>query len=99
MTGPDGDRMDRRVFLGTLTGGLLAARVAGAQPAEKVYRIGFVDAGSPPALNPAVAAGPGGPGDRVSRPRKLTPRRRHRGPRGPKAEGNEGQTRPGLLVG
>ena len=35
--------MDRRVFLGTLTGGLLAAPLAaGAQQAAKVYRIGYL---------------------------------------------------------
>ena len=35
--------MDRRVFLGTLTGGFLAAPLAvDAQPAGKVYRIGFL---------------------------------------------------------
>ena len=40
--------MDRRTFLGTLAGGLLAAPlVAGAQPAEKVYRIGVLTGGSP----------------------------------------------------
>ncbi len=35
--------MDRRVFLGTMAGGLLAAPLAGgAQPAGKVYRLGFL---------------------------------------------------------
>ncbi len=35
--------MDRRAFIGTLAGGLLAAPlVAGAQPAGKVWRIGFI---------------------------------------------------------
>jgi len=35
--------MDRRVFLGTLTGGLLAAPLAvGAQQAAKVHRIGYL---------------------------------------------------------
>ena len=35
--------MDRRAFLGTLAGGLLAAPLAArAQPAGKVYRIGFL---------------------------------------------------------
>ena len=39
--------MDRRAFIGTLAGGLLAAPlVAEAQPAGKVWRIGFVEAGS-----------------------------------------------------
>ena len=39
--------MDRRAFIGTLAGGLLAAPVAAeAQPAGKVWRIGFVEAGS-----------------------------------------------------
>jgi len=44
--------MDRRVFIGTLAGGLLAAPLAaGAQQAGKVWRIGYlipvVEAGSP----------------------------------------------------
>jgi putative ABC transport system substrate-binding protein len=40
--------MDRRMFLGTLAGGLLAAPLAaGAQPAGKVYRIGYIS-NSPP---------------------------------------------------
>ena len=35
--------MDRRTFIGTLTGSLLAAPLAAeAQPAGKVYRIGFL---------------------------------------------------------
>ena len=39
--------MDRRAFLGTLTGGLLAApSAAGAQQAGKVYRIGYLSTGS-----------------------------------------------------
>jgi putative ABC transport system substrate-binding protein len=42
--------MDRRAFLGTLTGGFLAAPLAAeAQPAGKVYRIGYLLAGRPPA--------------------------------------------------
>src|SRR5512135_3417874 len=41
--------MDRRTFMGTLAGGLLAARLAAeAQQAVKVYRIGFLRAGEPP---------------------------------------------------
>ena len=41
--------IDRRTFLGALSGGLLAAPLAaGAQPAGKVYRIGFLRQGSPP---------------------------------------------------
>jgi putative tryptophan/tyrosine transport system substrate-binding protein len=37
----------RRAFLGALTGGLLAApRLAGAQSAGKVYRVGYLTAGS-----------------------------------------------------
>ena len=37
----------RRTFLGTLAGGLLAAsRVAHAQPAGKVHRIGYLGSGS-----------------------------------------------------
>ena len=40
--------MDRRTFLGTLAGGLLAAPLAaGAQQARKVYRIGFISPTSP----------------------------------------------------
>jgi putative ABC transport system substrate-binding protein len=39
--------MDRRTFLGSLAGGLLAAPLAaGAQQAKKVYKIGYLDAGS-----------------------------------------------------
>lgn len=35
--------MDRRAFIGTMAGGLLATpRTAGAQQAEKVYRIVLV---------------------------------------------------------
>ena len=41
--------MNRRAFLGTLAGGLLAAPLAAqAQPAGKVYRIGFLRDGQPP---------------------------------------------------
>ena len=40
--------MDRRAFLGTLTGSFLAALATEAQQAEKVYRIGFLRAGPPP---------------------------------------------------
>jgi putative ABC transport system substrate-binding protein len=37
--------MDRRAFLGTLAGGMLAVpHVAHAQQTEKVYRIGILDA-------------------------------------------------------
>jgi putative ABC transport system substrate-binding protein len=40
--------MDRRTFLSTLTGGLLAAPLAAeAQPAAKVYRIGFLGNSTP----------------------------------------------------
>jgi putative tryptophan/tyrosine transport system substrate-binding protein len=40
--------MDRRSFLGTLAGGLLAAPLAAeAQPAAKVYRIGFLGNSTP----------------------------------------------------
>jgi len=39
--------MDRRAFIGTVAGGLLAAPLAGeAQPAGKVWRIGYLDQGS-----------------------------------------------------
>ena len=39
--------MNRRVFIGTVAGGLLAAPLAAeAQPAGKVWRIGYLDQGS-----------------------------------------------------
>jgi ABC-type uncharacterized transport system substrate-binding protein len=39
--------MDRRAFVGTLGGGLLAASIAaGAQSTKKIYRIGFLEAGA-----------------------------------------------------
>ncbi len=49
MPGGPGDRMmDRRAFLGTLAGALLAAPLAGrAQPAGKVWRIGYLSGNSP----------------------------------------------------
>ena len=41
-------KVDRRIFLGTMTGSLLAASLAAeAQPAKKVYRIGVILSGSP----------------------------------------------------
>jgi len=42
--------MDRRAFLGTLTGGLLATPLAvEAQQAAKVWRLGYLsDTGDPP---------------------------------------------------
>jgi putative ABC transport system substrate-binding protein len=44
--------MDRRMFLGTLAGGLLAAPLAaGAQQAGKVYRIGYLAPDSGPSLS------------------------------------------------
>src|ERR1700737_183802 len=46
--------MDRRTFLGTLAGGLLAAPLAGeAQQADKVYRIGIL--GNVPLSDPGSA--------------------------------------------
>ena len=40
--------VDRRAFIGTLAGGLLAAPLAvEAQPAGKVYRVGYVWIGAP----------------------------------------------------
>ena len=40
----DSSRMERRTFIASMTGGLLAApRVAEAQPAGRVYRIGLLD--------------------------------------------------------
>ena len=48
--------MNRRSFIGTLAGGLLAAPlVAEAQPAGKIYRIGYLSAGAPTS-NPLVSA-------------------------------------------
>ena len=48
--------MNRRSFIGTLAGGLLAAPlVAEAQPAGKIYRIGYLSAGAPTS-NPLVIA-------------------------------------------
>src|SRR5437773_2000350 len=42
-------RLERRAFIAMISGSLLAAPlVAGAQPAGKVYRIGFLRAGQPP---------------------------------------------------
>jgi ABC-type uncharacterized transport system substrate-binding protein len=42
--------MDRRTFIGTVVGGLLAGPLAaGAQQAVKMYRIGFLPAGASPA--------------------------------------------------
>jgi putative ABC transport system substrate-binding protein len=44
--------MDRRAFIGGLALGILAApRVARAQPARKVYRIGYVRAEPPPGVD------------------------------------------------
>ena len=41
--------MDRRTFLGTLAGALVAEPLAaGAQSAGKVYRVGFLRSGQPP---------------------------------------------------
>ena len=40
--------MDRRAFIGSLTGGLLAAKLAAAAQAGKVYRLGFLSQGQPP---------------------------------------------------
>ena len=46
--------MDRRAFLGTLAGGLLAAPLAAAaQTAGRVYRVGVLSPGSP---GPGIAA-------------------------------------------
>ena len=46
--------MDRRAFIGAVASGILAApRAAEAQQAGKVWRIGLLNAGSPPA-NPAI---------------------------------------------
>jgi putative ABC transport system substrate-binding protein len=45
--------VDRRAFLGSLTGGLLAApRAAEAQTAGKVYRIGYLLEGPPGQTSP-----------------------------------------------
>ncbi len=50
--------MDRRAFLGTLAGALLAAPLATAQEikAGKVYRLGMLTPGMSPASSPSVAA-------------------------------------------
>jgi len=50
--------MDRRAFIGTLTGAVLAAPlVARAQPAEKIFRIGWLgNVPPPPAMVPVTAA-------------------------------------------
>ena len=50
--------MDRRAFIGTLTGDVLAAPlVARAQPAEKIFRIGWLgNVPPPPAMVPVIAA-------------------------------------------
>jgi ABC-type uncharacterized transport system substrate-binding protein len=40
--------MDRRAFIGALGGGLLATPLLHAQNAERVYRIGWLDLGTPP---------------------------------------------------
>src|SRR5215470_17854790 len=40
--------MDRRRFIGALSGGLLATPLLYAQHAERVYRIGWLDLGVPP---------------------------------------------------
>ena len=46
--------MDRRAFLSTVIGSLLAAPLAAAaQPAEKVYRVGVLSPGNP---GPGIAA-------------------------------------------
>jgi putative ABC transport system substrate-binding protein len=46
--------VDRRIFLGVIAGGLLAAPFgAGAQPLDKVRRIGYLD-GASPSTNPAL---------------------------------------------
>ena len=46
--------MDRRAFIGTLAGGLLAAPLAAqAQPAGKAWRIGVLSAGSSSATREA----------------------------------------------
>jgi len=53
-----GDRvMDRRAFIGSLAGGLLAAPLAAAaQPAGKVYRVGILSPGGVP--DPSIATTP-----------------------------------------
>jgi putative ABC transport system substrate-binding protein len=49
--------MDRRAFIGTLAGGLLAAPLAaGAQQASKVYRIGFLSAATSSVSSPVLDA-------------------------------------------
>jgi putative ABC transport system substrate-binding protein len=49
--------MDRRAFIGTLTGGLLAAPlVAEAQQSARIYRLGYLGPGSGSTLPPALDA-------------------------------------------
>ena len=49
--------MDRRAFIGTMAGGLLAAPLAAeAQQAEKVYRIGYLGGQSESIDEPFLAA-------------------------------------------
>jgi len=45
--------MDRRGFIGRLSGGLLATPLIYAQNAERVYRIGWLDLGAPPSTTSA----------------------------------------------
>ena len=50
--------MERRAFIGAVTGGLLAAPLAaGAQQAKKVYRIGILAAAPSPPLQDAFVQG------------------------------------------
>jgi ABC-type uncharacterized transport system substrate-binding protein len=56
--------MDRRTFIGSMTGGLLTAPLAAeARPAGKVPRIGLLVSGSPPNEHPCVRALRQGLGD------------------------------------
>ena len=49
--------MDRRAFLGTLSGGLLAAPLgAQAQEHKTVYRLGMLAPGAPPASSGPTSA-------------------------------------------
>jgi hypothetical protein len=79
--------MDRRTFICTPAGGLFAAPAAGAQPAEKVQRIGLLDEGVPDlrsALDPNLTRPRGRPrvqsarGDAAQAGDRAAPRESHR---------------------
>src|SRR5215470_949169 len=54
---PGGRKMNRRMFLATLAGGLLASpRAAEAQQAQKISKVGYLWGGSPASAAPYVEA-------------------------------------------